>query len=531
MSNIQTINKVKNVLYERLSYTNQDYNSIVTELIELLGSDDLNTNWDNVSEADIIFIMLSLMAAHKDILNYMVDYRTLESYMSTAKERSSLVRIANSFGYNIPSYRSARATLKVESPSEDQPYILESFQRIVDSNGVNWAYVGDEIEISVDDTINVYQGLPNTVNFSFSQVDDQTKTHIISNQAISIGNNADTNGLSKIVVSKSSEDDIIFREVENVYTYTGNETLIYHLAVDPQNITYIKFLDTLNKADYSGYVATFYHLLTQGQNIESIGNSTALLDPEAGGASVTVNFTRPSDGFDFVLGSRPLSAPEIRAGFRQYYAGVNTLVTLNDYKSFILNKQRALLNVSKCLVLDSQTSTLEGLNGNNDFLEYPGIYFLMEDPETGNPNTVPTQEQIQTLKDEINKFKVTGIIPSYNGENVNGDSVGEDISAVNVQIAFNKLPSDANPFRQFVADYVNSKEIGSSLTSSEILNLVQNSQYAPSFTNGGIGVKLINLDDSLESNKLLEFDYNEYMVCNVDIENNVTTGVISSDTA
>lgn len=529
MSNIQTINKVRDILYERLSYTNQDYNSIVTELIELLGSDDLNTNWDNVSEADIIFIMLSLMAAHKDILNYMVDYRTLEGYMSTAKERSSLVRIANSFGYNVPSYRSARATLKLESPSASEPYTLESFQRIVDANGVNWAYVGEEKELNIDDTINVYQGLPNTVNFSFSDIDDQTKTHIISNQAISIGNNADTNGLSKIVVSKSGEDDIVFTEVENVYTYVGNETLIYHLAVDPQNITYIKFLDTLNKSEYSGYSATFFHLLTQGQNIESIGNSTAILEPVAGGTGVTVNFTQPTNGFDFVLGSRPFSAPEIRAGFRQYYAGINTLVTLNDYKSFILNKQKSLLNVSKCLVLDSQTSTLEGLDGSDDFLEYPGIYFLMEetDPQSGikNLNVEPTADQINTLKAEINKFKVTGIIPSYNGENVNGDTVGSALSAVNVQIAFNKLPLSADAFRKFVADYVNSKEIGSTLTSSEILNLVQTSEFAPSFVNEGIGVKLVNLDESIEDNKLLEFEYNEYMVCNV------ATGVVSSATA
>ena len=53
------------------------------------------------------------MAAHTDILNYMIDYRILENYMSTAKERASLVRIANSVGYKIRSFRPAYATFKV----------------------------------------------------------------------------------------------------------------------------------------------------------------------------------------------------------------------------------------------------------------------------------------------------------------------------------------------------------------------------------------------------------------------------------
>jgi len=513
MSQNETIKKVKDIIYERLSYTNQDYNSIITELIELMSSGSLNTNWNNVSEADIIFIMLSLMAAHKDILNYMVDYRTLEGYMSTAKERSSLVRIANSFGYNIPSYKASKATLRVESPSENEPYNLPSFQRIVDANSIDWTYVGDSKEISVDDTIDVYQGIPSTVTFSFANIDDQTKTHIISNQSIAIGNNANTQGLSKIVVSKEGEDDIIFREVENIYTYVGDDTLIYHLGVDSQNIVFIKFLGTLNKADYTGYSGTFFHILTQGPNIKSIGNSSTILEPVAGGEAVTVNFSQPTDpsGFDFVLGSRPFTAPEIREGFRQYYAGINTLVTLDDYKSFILNKQKALLNVSKCLVLDSQTSTLPGLNGDDDFIDYPGIYFLMEG------NQEPTQAQIDILKEEVNKFKVTGIIPSYNGETVNGEIVGSNISQVGVQVAFNNLPTDSDileKFKNFVAGYVNSKEIGSALTSSEILNLVQNSSYAPYFVESGIAVNLINQATGIESNKKLEFNYNEYMNCN-----------------
>lgn len=509
MDQLQTIEKVKDAIFERLSYTNQDYNSIITELINLLPQ--ISPNWNNVSEADIIFIMLSLMAAHKDILNYMVDYRVLESYMSTAKERQSLVRIANSFGYKIPSYKAAKATIKTESATAASgstaeatlPFTLPSWTRIVDANNISWSYVGPNTTITIDDNINVYQGIPTSINISIANIDDQTKTHIISNQSIAIGNNADTTPLSKLVITKDGEDDVIFTEVENIYTDTSGSTLIYHLAVDPQGITYIKLPDTFNKADYAGFTATFFYVLTQGQNITSISNSLALLD-DADETSYNVNFIEPVEetGFNFVLGSRPFTAPEIREGFKQYYAGVNSLVTLEDYKSFILNKQKAVLGIEKCLVIDSQTSTLEGLNGNPAFFEYPGIYVLKEN------NEVPTNAEIDLLRAEVDKFKVTGVIPGYNGE------VGNAISAVPVQIQINKLPPESTQaFKDLVAGYINNKEIGAPLTSSEILSLIQNSQFAPNFASDGLAIKLV-IPNVTESTQRINIAYHEYMTCN-----------------
>ena len=508
MPNTQAIEKIKNLIFERLSYTSQDYNSIITELIELLP--EISPNWNNISEADIIFIMLSLMAAHKDILNYMMDYRVLEGYMSTAKERASLARIAASFGYKIPSFRAAKANLVVlNNQAGLSPFVIKSFDRLIDSTDINWAYIGEEKQIVEADVIEVFQGLPTSVTISFANIDQQTKTHIISNQSIAIGNNANDLGCSSLVVSKSGEDDIIFEEVDNIYTYVGDSNLIYQLAVDPQGITFIKFLDTLNTQDYDGYTAEFYYLLTQGPNITSVATATAILsDSSDPSVNAQVTFGSPADGYDFVLGSAPLTAQEIREGFRRYYAGSNVLVTLEDYRNFILFRQKAVQGITKCLVIDGQSSTRPEFQGNSSFVNNPGIYVMKGIQVLDN-----TQGELNTLRTEINKFKVTGVIPSINGEPIDGQNVGAELQAANIVVFVNKIPdTEPEKFKALVANYINSKEIGATLTTTEILNVIRNSEFAPNFEDAGISILLSS--GGVSSRTILEFTYNQYLVCN-----------------
>lgn len=513
MPNTQAIEKVKDLLYERLSYTNQDYNSIITELIELLP--EISPNWNNVSEADIVFILLSLMAAHKDILNYMVDYRTLEGYMSTAKERASIVRIATSFGYKIPSFRAAKANLTVLSSDGQAPFVLNSFERLTDSNNINWTYVGNAKNVELGETIEVFQGIPAEISISFANIDDQTKTHIISNQSIAIGNNANDLGCSRLVVSKDGEEDIVFNEVDNIYTRTGESNFIYQLAVDPQGITFIKFLDTLNKQDYDGYTGNFYYILTQGANVTAVSTAVAILE-DVTSTNVEVNFGQPAEGFNFILGSNPATTQEAREGFKRYYAGSNALVTLEDYRNFILFKQKAVTGITKCLVIDGQSSTRTEFQGNSSFVNNPGIYVMKNNsPLTNN------QGELSALREEVNKFKVTGVIPSFNGEQIGGQNIGEPLQAANVVVLINKIPEvSAQAFRAMIANYINAKEIGATLTSSEILNLIQDSDFSPNFENDGISIKLSS--GGVESTTALTFQYFQYLVCDV------TTGVQAS---
>ena len=78
---------LKDKIFKGLSYTSRDYESIMADMIKLLRNGEIyKKEGFNLSEADPMFIELSLMAAHTDILNYMLDYRILENYI-TKKHR------------------------------------------------------------------------------------------------------------------------------------------------------------------------------------------------------------------------------------------------------------------------------------------------------------------------------------------------------------------------------------------------------------------------------------------------------------
>ena len=478
---------LKDKLYEKLSYTSQDYNSILQELIEVFnGSTNLGTNWDNVSEADIMFIVMSLMAAHKDILNYMLDYRILESFMSTARERSSLVRIANSFGYKVPSYKAAKANFLFSNAagSESETFTLPSFTQFTDQSNVPWVYVGNDIQITKNQTsVLLYQGTGSSVTINPLNINRENMTHIFSSLNIAIGNNANNLGVSRLVVQKENNIEV-WQEVENLYTYSGADPRVYEFNVDAQGITYIKFLETINLNDYKDFTFTIFFVNTQGDTVKSINGQIN------GFITGDVELSMTLQASTFVEGSSPLKISEIREDFKRYYAGINSLVTLNDYKNFVLNRQKAVLGITKCLVIDGQGDTLNG-SGNAAFTgTNVGIYAL----KAGNIPLI--LEERNALLEEVAKYKITGITTTIDGFDSEGTSagIGDDLADLALTITFSSLPSDNTTltnFKQFLIDYVSAKGIGEGVTTSEIYTLILNSVYAPTFTSG-INIALTN---------------------------------------
>lgn len=482
---------VKDILLSKLSYTNQDYESILLEIANLFNGGELGTSWNNISESDIMFIMMSLIAAHKDMLNYMLDYRILETFMSTAREIRSVIRNASSFGYKVGSYKAASASAEVASTVTDVE--ITSYTQFTDSNGIPWTYIDEDTTVSEGDTLRLYQGTPRSIQISLSGVSSDTKTHIISNQSVAIGSNYSDQGCSKLVVSKETEPDSDWEEISNIYTYTDSDTRVYELNVDTQGITYIGFLKDLDLSQYDGYTFTLNYLLTQGVSPTSINNLTGYATSE--GSSVNISL-EPVSG-SFVAGANPPDISEIREGFKRYYASANSLITPEDYKNFLLYTQKTVLGISKCLVADNQRDTID-TEGNPALADGEvGIYALKED------NATLTPTEVSDLEELILKYRVSGITVTFD------DPVEEAIS-----LEFNILPTaDPAGFKSMISDYINSKGIGESLTSTELYSLIANSGYSSVYKNG-ISITMI---DSLAGSYTTELTVpiNGYITCDV----------------
>lgn len=508
MTQTEIINKVKDALYKKLSYTSQDYNAIINDIINVfkdstgLGS-GLTTRWDNISESDIMFIFMSILAAHKDILNYMLDYRVLEGYMSTAKERQSVVRIANSFGYKIPSFKASRALIKLTSYDDnlaENDVVIENFKVFADDSGVAWTYIDnttDSVTIGKDDTIEVFQGSPSYLGLHIENFSEKNRTHIISNQSIAIGNNYNSKGCSKLSVTLGESSVIEFTEVDNIYSYNGTEDYVYELNVDPQGITYIRLPMTLDITPFEGKTIDFTYLVTSGASADVIDSISAQLNDIADDLR-EVTFTLSSSD-EFIQGSDAYTIDEIRSNFKSYYASSSTLVTLDDYKNFILNIQKVVPNIEKCLIIDKQYDTNLGLGDSAMGLLDIAIYVLKAD------NAELTSGEEDDLIAELNTKTISGV-SLYINENDSlhtNQLASQDIyveldGTVTVDIA------------TLISDYVEAKGIGATLTSEELNTLLSDNGYT------FYGKILIGTSDVSITDTEITLEYYQYPLCPID---------------
>lgn len=471
----RNVSKLKSLLESKLSYTNEDYASILAELIDLFkGPNPISENWNNMSESDPLFMMMHLLAAHKDIANYMLDYRIREAFMSTALERASLVRNANSFGYKIPGYRASRALFTV-SQSSANPVKIKDFAQFIDStNGVSWTFINDVTVVEDEDgsedslvaefalgaDIELFQGTPLEYTISINNIDQSSKTHILPNQNIAIGSNYSSKGCSRLVLRKSNENPIIFKEVENVLDETNILSKCYELNTDAQGITYIKFPKTFDINEYSNYTATLYVIATQGSSIAPGLSQVAGIGYNASDEAIEIALL-PGDTEDFFLGSLPATPQEIKEGFKSYYAGVNTLVTIEDIKNFVLNVQREVPDIAKCHVVDRYDDTEFGTGSTALFDPLNvGIYVLKEDNVELTGNELGRLLEVLETKVELPKEIF------MNNANLQNNPLLHKPLSLKTGVL---LSTDA---RQAIVDYVNSKPISVGLLQQELYSLL-----------------------------------------------------------
>jgi hypothetical protein len=462
------INAVKDKLYKSLSYTSQDYEAVLLDLVSLFvkkDGDGLNTTWNNISESDIMFIFMSLLAAHKDILNYMLDYRTQEAFLSTAKEISSVTRIANSFGYKLPGTKTARAKFTVDGFLGTETITVEPFTTFVDDNDITWTYVGNtNLILDPLDEIELFQGVANEVSMFVSQFSNSTKSMTISSKSIAIGNNYNALGCSSLEIN-----GVKYTEVENLYSYNGEDEKVYSLGIDTDGMVYIqlqRFID-LNAFNANDEFILKY-VVSNGYKTKDASSMTKSMTATVtvGGATSAKVISLEPVANSFYLGSNQLVKDEIKEAFKSYYASASSLVTLSDYRNYVINIQKDVPEITKCLVIDKQDTSLGGIGDSSNIADLNvAVYALKEG------NVELTVDERNALKASIDDHNVTSIVIQIDQANVGGTNpIG------NIDVTMTLTPTvaldtaDENAIINVVYDYIMNKKIGESLTAGEINN-------------------------------------------------------------
>lgn len=408
---------VKNKILKQLSYTNRDYDNLIKGLIKVIQNDEDFDDYDNISSSDPLFQILHLMAAHIDILNYQIDYKVLEGYGSTARERASLVRIANTFGYKIPSYKPAQAIFTsddVDNINNIIPFVTTLF----DEYGNQWHVVSeDDKRLSMVDEENkptpeltAFQGIVQTLNIETDNIMSNSLTHLVSNRNIAIGRVLGSKGTTQLLVKNEQDEweDSGYIEVPNVITYVPTDEnpgfKVYELNVDTNNTTYIKFHRDSGIVGETNKEYQLRYLITEGKLIT---NTTDVKYALQENDSITLSYKEDS----FIRGADPIETSEIRENIKKNYNLNETLVTLKDFKDYI-ELQNEVLGINKVLVYDKDGNTSNNTNSTIGItpvaLQDLTIYIIYKSNET------KTLEEIDLLRNNIKAKSFNGLTININ---------------------------------------------------------------------------------------------------------------------
>lgn len=97
----------------KLSPTKKDFYQIWNELLDTAGK--ISDRWDPTStnESDPGIVLLKVLTAVADKLNYNIDANTLEAFMPSAAQEESMRKLTEMLGYNMKYYQSATTEVKI----------------------------------------------------------------------------------------------------------------------------------------------------------------------------------------------------------------------------------------------------------------------------------------------------------------------------------------------------------------------------------------------------------------------------------
>ena len=375
---------------QNLSYTNLDFSSIYTEVLDMVKQ--LTKNWDpsisDESDPGVVLVKLSALLADK--MNYNIDKNILEAFPLSVTQESNARQMYEQLGYYMNWYRAATVPVSlswktdtVNTDGEILSYTIPKFTTITDENEtVVYSLVGtesyDEIVVSdgllyTDSSKNLnmiaYEGIP--VQYTFNDrtvitpnmVDNHNRLYLTTAYAFENG----------VFIKNVDQDNYAeWHRVNNLYEYSY-DVHRYKFGYDSaSNLCYLEFPDNYAELFGSGieivyltfstnesyadvptqYLSKFLVALTVGENGEITLNAE----------NVNISNTEPATGHADKEG-----IDEAYTNYKKVVGTFKTLITLRDYLNYIRSKEVDIC--SNAVVTDRTNdvqSTYKIVNKHND---------------------------------------------------------------------------------------------------------------------------------------------------------------------
>jgi len=241
-----------------VDYTSKDYYSLRNDLIARI--QNRVPNWTGTDNHDFGIAMVEAFAYLGDLMSYYIDRAANESYINTATQRSSVINIAQTYGYTIAGYSAAFTGLTFINLSADSITIPAG--TVVSGDLI----IGDTVK-TVDFTTRADLTVPANDQGTITGYHGRSVLQISSNAtadgeligtSMGLPNMTFELGETPVVAGSTSiyvqEGDVFskWQEVRHITDY-GPTDLVFTTYTDENDNVYINFGDGV-----SGVIPTLY---------------------------------------------------------------------------------------------------------------------------------------------------------------------------------------------------------------------------------------------------------------------------------
>lgn len=367
------------------SYTRRDYEGSRQEgiaKIPILSKGQ----WTDLNATDPGIIILDYVHAIVDMMNYYQDHQALETFISTAKERVNIFRLAKQLSYNIRSAKGAVCEVEFTSSMVyDYAVKIPKYTVVSTNTGIHYLTSQDAYLPAGETRVYVpcSQGQLSTLTYQGTGISRFSNVLRAANQVVKlIDNNID---IDSIYITDNLGR--LWKPVEYI-TFSTELDRVYQVELNPDNSISIKFGDgqrgiVPKETDILtiSYISSKAEEGRVGENTLTVLDSPIVND-RGEYLDFTVNNLQASTG-----GSTVQSTQEIRELAPGAIKAQNRAVTLDDFANLaklvdgVADAVAYDINVKPDLCLYHEVKVLitpEDVNGSLDLLRDRVYNFLSQ---------------------------------------------------------------------------------------------------------------------------------------------------------
>jgi hypothetical protein len=321
--------------------TARDYNSIRNNLT-VRASSSL-PEWSGTDSSDFMSTLIDLWAYSADIMHYYIDRASTEAFLGTATQRSSVIALANLYGY-VPNYtRAATAIVSVQNTAASTITIPIDTAFVSDDGQQFISISSNAVLAGTTSNINVIQGKKYTAEAVTSESNSTSSSSDgTAGQRFRIyRTGVAVSTIQTFVKEGAFGESKEWTRVNNLTKYGPNDS-VFTVYVTPTGITQIVFGNGINgriPTVNSDITCTYIQTSGSTGNVAS-GTITNFSSGGITGISVIGNTSAAAGGSDIE------SIDSIKQAIPSVIRTRNGAVSLSDFEDLALTTQ----GVSKAVV-------------------------------------------------------------------------------------------------------------------------------------------------------------------------------------